>query len=407
MSSAAGPLAGLTIVAVEQFGAGPFGTVQLADLGATVIKIEDPRAGGDIGRYVPPGQSGTDSLFFETFNRSKRSIALDLQVPADRQTFERLVATSDAVFSNLRGDLPERLGLTFDALEALNPRIVCVALTGYGRTGKRAAWPGYDALVQAEAGWAALTGRPEDPPTKSGLSLADYVAGLHAAIGLLAGVMSARATGKGCDVDVNLYDSALAMLSYPATWLLSAGIPTERQPLSAHPSIVPFQFFRTADGYVAVACAKQHFFEAFMRGIGLGHLLTDDRFTDFASRRLNRDSLTAHIQERLADRSTAELLETLQGSVPIAPVRSLADALDPVELAERGMLAAYEHPRLGPVRAVGSAIHIAGWEPRYRSAPALGGDGPTIMAELGERAHEGATPDSIGGGQRGTSEGSR
>lgn len=382
MNAAPAPLAGLRILAVEQFGAGPFGTLQLADLGADVIKIEDPGAGGDIGRYVPPGQAGSDSLFFEAFNRNKRSIALDLEADADRETFERLVVGADAVFSNLRGDLPERLGLTYAHLGPLNPRIVCVALTGYGRVGERAAWPGYDALVQAEAGWAALTGEPGDPPTKSGLSLADYVAGLSAMVGLLSAVLAARATGRGSDVDVTLYDSALSMLTYPATWLLSAGIPTERLGSSAHPSIVPFQFFRTADGYVAIAAAKQRFFEALVRGLELDDLAADPRFVDFDARHRNRDALLVLIAERLATRSTAAWLDLLRGAVPIAPVRSLAEAATAEGLAARDMLVEYDHPHLGRVRSVGGAVHVRGWRADHRPGPVLDADRDDLLAEL-------------------------
>ena len=179
--SDAPPLAGVRILAVEQFGAGPFATLHLADLGAEVIKIEDPAAGGDVARSVPPVQAGTTSLYFEAFNRGKRSLALDLKSPAGRAVFERLVGTADAVFNNLRGDLPEALGLTYATLGRVNPAIVCVSLSAYGRSGPRAAEPGYDALIQAEAGWAALTGDPDGPPQKSGLSLADYAGGLAAA----------------------------------------------------------------------------------------------------------------------------------------------------------------------------------------------------------------------------------
>jgi crotonobetainyl-CoA:carnitine CoA-transferase CaiB-like acyl-CoA transferase len=165
------PLAGVRIIAVEQFGAGPFATLQLADLGAEVIKIEDPTVGGDVGRYIPPGQIGTESLYFEAFNRNKRSFVLDLKHPTGQALFRQLVAGSDAVFNNLRGDQVERLGLTYEALRDTNPKIVCASLSGYGRTGSDRTRPGYDALVQAEAGWAGLTGEPDGPPVKSGLSL--------------------------------------------------------------------------------------------------------------------------------------------------------------------------------------------------------------------------------------------
>src|SRR3954470_5034195 len=273
------PLTGLRVVAIEQFGAGPFGTLLLADLGAEVIKVEDPATGGDVGRTVPPGASDGSSLYFEAFNRGKRSIALDLTSPAGWEIFSRLVATADAVYNNLRGDLPDQLGLTYAALREVNPAIVCVSLSAYGRDDPRRAEPGYDALVQAEAGWASLTGEPSAPPARSGLPMADYAAGLVAACGLLAGVLDARQSGRGRDVDASLYDTALAMLSYQATWWLSAGFEAVRQPMSAHPTIVPFQFFATADGYIAVACAKEKFFRTLAEVVGLAD---DSVSSDFA-----------------------------------------------------------------------------------------------------------------------------
>ena len=193
------PLADLTIVAVEQFGAGPFGTMQLADLGAEVIKIEDPSVGGDVSRYVPPFQDGTDSLFFESFNRNKRSLTLDLRHPQARAVLEDLVRVSDAVVSNLRGDQPEKLRIRYDDLAHLNPRIVCVSLSGFGMTGPRAREGGYDYMMQGLAGWQSLTGEPGGPPTKSGLSLVDFCGGYVAALATVAGVWQARRDGRGCD----------------------------------------------------------------------------------------------------------------------------------------------------------------------------------------------------------------
>jgi crotonobetainyl-CoA:carnitine CoA-transferase CaiB-like acyl-CoA transferase len=377
------PLAGLRVVAVEQFGAGPFGTLLLADLGAEVIKIEDPAAGGDVGRSVPPGATGGSSLYFEAFNRGKRSIALDLKRGAGREVLHRLVRRADAVFNNLRGDLPDALGLTYEALAAVNPAIVCVSLSAYGRTGERRAEPGYDALVQAEAGWASLTGEPGAPPARSGLPLADYATGLMAACGLLAGVIDARRTGIGRDVDASLFDTALAMLSYQATWWLSTGIATDRLPLSAHPSIVPFQFFATADGYIAVACAKEKFFIALVEAIGMPELAADPRFATFAARREHRDELIGLLSERFRERSTEEWLVRLRGSVPCAPVRDLAATLDPVELERRAMLAAYDHPTLGTVRGVGLPLRVSGHDPKYRASPGLGADAADLLTELG------------------------
>ncbi len=370
-------------MAVEQYGAGPFGTMYLADLGADIIKVEDPGMGGDVSRYIPPGQWGTDSLFFEAFNRSKRSISLDLKSAAGREVFERLVAGADAVFSNLRGDQPERLRIRYQDLARVNPRIVCVALTGYGSAPGQALLPGYDALVQAESGWASLTGGPDDPPTKSGLSLADYICGLTAMVGLLAGLREAERTGRGRDIDTNLYDSSLAMLSYPATWFLSSGFETRRLPRSAHPSVVPFQFFRTADGYIAIACPKERFFTELVRVMGLPELASDERFASFAARGRHRDEVLERLGARFAELTTREWLELLRGVVPIAPVRSMAEALDVDELTARGMLAEYEDETFGRVRSVGLPLHVGGFEPSYRPGPSLGQDTDALLAELG------------------------
>ncbi|MBC7763807.1 MAG: CoA transferase, partial [Candidatus Saccharibacteria bacterium] len=216
------PLAGIRILALEQFGAGPFGTSHLADLGAEVIKIEDPNAGGDVGRYVPPYASGEDSLFFETFNRGKKSIALDLGTAAGRAIFERLVSVSGAVYSNLRGDVPKKIGITYDDLKGFNPAIVCCSLSGFGMTGPRQAEPGYDYVIQGLTGWMDITGEPDGPPTKSGLSLVDFSTGYVAALALLAGLHAAQRDGEGMDCDVSLYDTALSMLTYPGVWHLNA-----------------------------------------------------------------------------------------------------------------------------------------------------------------------------------------
>ncbi len=377
------PLEGLRIVAVEQFGAGPYGTLLLADLGAEVIKIEDPGSGGDVSRYIPPAQTGTDSLYFEAVNRNKRSVVLDLKNDAGRQVFEGLVATADAVFSNMRGDQPERLRLTYEHLRHINERIVCVALTGYGRSEAQARLPGYDALVQAETGWAALTGGPADPPTKSGLSLADYATGLTAMVGLLAAVMDARTRGVGRDVDTDLYDASLSMLTHHATWKLSADIDTDRQAMSAHASVVPFQFFATADGHLAVAAAKERFFGDLVRAIGLPHLAEDVRFADMAARSEHREELLPLLAARFAELTTDAWMERLRGVVPVAPVQTMEKALDPDDLQRRGMLAEYDHPRLGRVRSVGPPLFFSDYQPVHRAGPSMGGDGPAILAELG------------------------
>ena len=249
------PLQGVRIIAVEQYGAGPFGTQHLADLGAEVIKIENPNDGGDVGRSVGPHFFGpADSHFYQSFNRNKKSLTLDLKKPEGQEVLHRLVSTADVVFNNLRGDLPPKLGLTYDALKGINPRIVCAHLSGYGRTGPRANWPAYDYLAQSEAGYLDITGEPGTPPSRMGLSMIDFMGGVTAAFAISAALLGAYRSGKGCDVDVSLYDVAMHQLTYPATWYLNEGHATERKPRSGHPSVVPCELIPTADGWVFVMC---------------------------------------------------------------------------------------------------------------------------------------------------------
>ena len=383
-----GLLAGVRVIAIEQFGAGPFATLQLCDMGAEVIKVEDPSAGGDVGRYIPPGQSGSDSLYFETFNRGKRSIAIDLKSQSGREVFERLVKTADVVFNNLRGDLARALELDYEHLGSVNPGVVAVSLSAYGRGGPRANEPGYDALIQAETGWAALTGDPDDPPTKSGLSLVDYAAGLAASFAMTAGLLDSRRTGRGRAVDVSLYDIGLACLTYPATWFLSAGFVTERQPRSAHPSIVPFQFFETLDGHVAIVCGKEKFFRNLAPAIGLPGLPSDSRFNSMAARLENRAELIAILSRQFRERTTHDWLHELRGKVPAAPVRSLPEALSVEQLRERGLLAEYIHATLGLVRGIGSPLLVESYAPTYKPAPGLGADRDELLSSLGYAAAE-------------------
>lgn len=377
------PLAGVRIVAVEQFGAGPFGTLQLADLGADIIRLEDPSTGGDVSRYVTPGQRGTDSLYFDSFNRGKRSMLLDLKSPAGQDVLHQLCRDAHAVYANLRGDVLKSLGLDFEVLGRINPAIVCVSLSAYGRDGERSTEPGYDPLIQAEAGWAALTGEPGGPPVKSGLSLADYAGGIMAAFALMAAVFDAQRTGRGRDVDVSLYDTALALHSYRATWYLTAGVPGDRTADSSHPSIVPFQFFPTADGHVAIACAKEKFFRALVLRMGVSELAADARFSSFDERRRNRAELLKTLRERFRQQPTEHWVDLLRGHVPVAPIRSMEAALDREELEQRAMLATYQHSALGEVTTVGLPIKMGGFTPTYRPGPALDGDRDAILAEAG------------------------
>jgi crotonobetainyl-CoA:carnitine CoA-transferase CaiB-like acyl-CoA transferase len=364
------PLADVRIIAIEQYAAGPFGSVHLADLGADVIKIEDPATGGDIGRYVPPFQEGEDSLFFETFNRNKRSIGLDLKSPAGRGVFEDLVRVSDVVYSNLRGDVPESLHINYDQLKHLNPRIVCCPLTGFGMTGSRRDELGYDYFLQGIAGWMDLTGEPSGPPAKSGLSLVDYSAGLVAAVAILAGIHAARRDGVGMDCDISLFDTALGMLTYPAIWNLNGDFIPTRTPHSAHPSLVPFQAFQTRDRWIVVGCPKEKFWQRLVAAIDRPELATDIRFATFADRRHNAAELLPMLEAVFETRTAGEWLDILgRAGVPCSPVNSVPEALRDQQTADRGMVVETEHPRFGTVRQLRSPVRVGAAEPAYVRAP--------------------------------------
>jgi crotonobetainyl-CoA:carnitine CoA-transferase CaiB-like acyl-CoA transferase len=377
------PLEDIRIVAIEQFGAGPFSTLHLADLGAEVIKIEDPRSGGDIGRYVPPFQEGQESLFFETFNRNKRSLCLDIAVPGGRAVFEDLVRCSDAVYSNLRGDVPERLRIRYEDLREVNPRVVCCSLSGFGMKGSRRGDPGYDYILQGMAGWMSLTGEPDSPPAKSGLSLVDFSGGYAAALALLAGLHVARRDGVGLDCDLSLFDAAINLLTYQATWHLTAGYKPERMARSAHPSMIPFQNFPTADGWMVIACPKEKFFRRLVEVIGRPDLADDERFSSFAARRDNREELVEILDEAFAERTTDEWLAKLKpAGVPCAAVCTVEEALADPALAERQMIVETMHEQFGTVRSVASPVRVG--EPRrdHRRAPRLNEDASYVLNEL-------------------------
>lgn len=369
------PLSGIRVLSVEQYGAGPYGTMLLADLGAEVIKIEDPVRGGDVSRSVGPYYLGQeDSEFFQTFSKGKKSIAIDLKSENGRSQFEHLVTGADAVCNNLRGDQPEKLGLTFDALKSVNPKIVCAHLSAYGRDGPRATWPGYDYLMQAEAGFMSLTGEPDGPPARFGLSMVDFHTGSQMALGLVSAVLGAQRTGAGCDVDVCLFDTALHQLSYPATWYLNQGHVTGRLPRGAHPSIAPSQLVKTADGWGLLMCQTPKFWQLFCELADAAHLLDDERFSDIPARRRNLDALTDAVDSVMQADTTASWMNRLGGRVPFAPVLDVAAALDSAYVGEIGMTEAVDHPDAenGRLQTLASPIRINGQRLKSRRAPKLG-----------------------------------
>ena len=382
------PLKGIRILAIESYGAGPYASMHLADLGAEVIKIENPArpgvAAGDSARQSGPFFLGeNDSQFFQTFNRNKRSVVLDLRRPTGYAAFLKLVAKADAVMNNLRGDQPGKLRITYDDLKGVNPRIVCGHLSGYGRTGPRASWPAYDYLAQAEAGYLDLTGEPGSLPTRMGLSIIDYMSGVTAGYAVTAALLGAARSGQGCDIDVTLYDVAMHQLTYPATWYLNEGYVAERRPRSGHPSVVPSEMFPTGDGWLFVMCITPKFWEALCEGVGRPDLPADARFRGYKERLVNRDALAEILDKEFARATTAEWMERLAGTVPVAPVLTLQQAIDNPYFHATGGVLGLGHPTKNDFRMISSPIRVDGERVDGRPAAALGADTDAILAESG------------------------
>ena len=376
------PLDGLRILAVSQFGAGPFGTQMLADLGADVIKVEDPGVGGDSARYVPPFQGEADSPYFQSFNRGKRSVSLNLRHPDGQAVLRDLVRVSDAVFNNARGDLPDKLGLTYEQLKDTNPRVVCCSLTGYGRTGPRAGEPAFDYLVQGYAGFMSVTGEPDGPPGKCGVSVIDFAGGYAAMVGLMVGLFDAQRTGVGRDIDIALLDTAVSMLSYFAIWTLNRDWIAERTRESAHQTLVPAQNFPTRDGWIVIFCNKDKFWRDLVETLGVPELAEDDRFRTFADRFTNRDTLVSLLHARFTTRTTADWLDRLRGRVPCAPVNDVRQALADPQVLARDMIVEVEHPEFGTLREVRSPVRTEGEIRRPRRAPRLGEHTDPILRDV-------------------------
>ena len=377
------PLEGIRLLALERFGAGPYGSGSFADLGADVIKIEHLEGGFDTAREGGPYFLGDhDSQYFQSFNRNKRSFSLDLKHDRGREVLGRLVASADGLIDNLRGDQPGKLGITYEHLKEHNPRLVCAHISAYGREGERRDWPGYDYLMQAEAGFLSVTGEPDSPPARFGLSMVDFMTGMSAAFALLAGIMAARQSGQGRDMDVSLYDVAMHQLTYPGVWYLNEGLVTERVARSGHPYVAPSQLCRASDGWIFVMAQTQKFWEILCQRIERPELIEDARFRSYADRHENREELTEVLDEILSAKATADWIEVFAGALPCAPVNDIAQALDNPFFRQRGGVQSVDHPDHPDLKLIASPIRLDEELPA-RPGPKLGADSDDILRELG------------------------
>ena len=362
------PLEGVRVLEVGHMLMGPYCGLLLADLGAEVIKIEP--ASGDIARAISPHWIGPHNAYFASLNRNKKSVVLDLATPSGQDALAALAREARALVTNLRPSAIRKLGLTYESLKRVNPRLVCVALTGYGLDSPHAEHPAYDYVIQALTGVMALTGDPASPPTKAGYSAVDNSAGIMGAVGLLAKLVQ----GEGGQVDVAMYDAMLSQLNYLAGAWLNAGEPASRQPLSAHPYIVPAQIFRTRDGWLALFITHDDFWRRFAAEAGHPEWTGDARFATMAARRENRDAVLAAVSGVLAgDTSDAWVSRLAPLGIVVSGIQTLEQALASEQTRARAMVAQVETPA-GPLRMVGNPIKLPGQRERLEPPPQLGAD---------------------------------
>ncbi|WP_109474080.1 CaiB/BaiF CoA transferase family protein [Ornithinimicrobium cavernae] len=378
-----GPLAGIRVLDLTRVLSGPFATMILADLGADVVKIEDPARGDDTRHWGPPFVE-TESAYFMSVNRNKRSLALDLKSDRGREIARALAAEVDVVVENFRPGVAARLGLGYEAVRELNPGVIYASISGYGQDSSESDKPGYDPIMQARSGLMSITGEALGGPARVGVASADISAGMWTAIGTLAALHHRTATGRGQWLDLSLLDAQVSWLSNVAgAWFASGGVPARYG--TGHPSIVPSEAFATSDGLLMVAAGNDAMWVRMAQALGVERLLEDARFATNAHRVAHREELRGELERVLATDTTQAWLERLDAAaVPAARVNSIGEALSDPLLRERDMIVELEHQSVGPVRSVGSPVRLSETPPSMRSAPpVLGQDTRAVLTELG------------------------
>ncbi|MDT7705121.1 MAG: hypothetical protein QOG20_728 [Pseudonocardiales bacterium] len=379
--TATGPLAGVVVADFSRILAGPYATMLLADLGATVIKVEGPPTGDDTRTWTPPvaGEGPVEGLatYYLSINRNKRSIVLDLGDPADLDVAQRLAARADVMIENFKPGGLRRFGLDHPTVSAANPGVVYCSISGFGTAGG-AALPGYDLLAQATSGLMSVTGEPDGEPTKAGVALFDVTTGLHAAIAILAALRHRDRTGEGQHVETNLLSAALSGLVNHTSAYLAADVVPHRMG-NAHASLFPYEPLPTGDGELIIIAANDNQWRRLVGAIGAPELLEDPRFGSMGERNVHRDELRVLLLERLAARSAQEWFEVLTAAgVPCGPINTVQQG---IELADRLGLEPVVAP--GGVPGVRNPVTYSATPPSYRRRPpALGADGDEIRAWL-------------------------
>lgn len=379
--------------------AGPWATQLLADYGADVIKIERPGEGDDTRSWGPPWlQDGdqmatSDSAYFLSANRNKRSLTVNIAHPDGRRIVRELARTSDVFVENFRVGTLKRFGLDYESLHELNPALLYCSISAYGQSGSRSEQPGYDSMIQASGGLMSITGEPDDAggsPQKVGVAIADIMAGMYATTAVLAALVARIGNGEGQHIDVPLYDSQVAWLANQSMNYLVGGIVPTRLG-TAHPNIVPYQTFATADGYLSLAVGNDRQFRACMDCLGLENLSADERFIDNASRVANRDMLIPLIADKFRQEPSSTWLEKLgTRGVPIGPINTIEDVFGEDYALERNLVRQLNRTDVGDIPTVTNPVRFSGTPVSYRYAPPRLGEHTTdiLASELGFTARQ-------------------
>jgi crotonobetainyl-CoA:carnitine CoA-transferase CaiB-like acyl-CoA transferase len=376
------PLDGLLVIDLSRVLAGPYCTMQLADMGATVIKIEIPGNGDDTRAYGPPFLNG-ESTYFMSVNRNKQSLTLNLKHARGKEILQRLLQKGDVLVENFRPGTLDGLGFGYDAVHALNPRLIYCCISGFGQTGPDALRPGYDLIAQAEGGVMSLTGEPDGSPVKVGLSFADITAGMNAFSGILLALLAQQRTGEGQLVDVSLLDCQVALLTYQAGIYFATGKSPERLG-NKHPSITPYETFEASDGHLIIACGNQGFWEKFCKLAALESLLADDRFTTMKKRVENRAELTPLVTAAIKTRTRREWYELLdREGIPCGLIKNVAEVCTDPQVLARDMVVPLEHPAAGTIRVNGVPIKLSKTPGKVTDPPPLlGQQTDAILSEI-------------------------
>jgi len=380
------PLHGIVVLDLTRVLSGPYCTMLLADMGARVIKVEQPGKGDDTRAWGPPFLHG-ESAYFLSINRNKESVTIDFKQPEGRALLERLIAKADVLVENFRPGTLTKMGLDYASLARKYPRLVYCSISGFGHTGPRAKEPGYDAVMQAEGGLMSITGSPDGPPFRLGVAIADIVSGMFAAQGVTAALFARERTGKGQEVDIAMLDSVAALLTYQAGIYFATGSAPVRMG-NRHPTIVPYETFRASDGDFVIAVGNDDQWRRFCEATAIE---PDDRFAT------NRQRVTAYaelkpiLDARLAGATRAHWIETLGAAgVPCGSVRDLGELFADPQIAARAMTAQLTHPTIGPLQVLGTPLKLTGTAPSVRTAPPMLGQhtDSILSSDLGMAADE-------------------